>query len=358
VASTDAHHGSHPRLPVGLGAIASCLAAAVLFGAAAPATKGLAQALDPQLLAALLYLGAAAAVLPWAWRDRRSVGRLPGRQGLRLAGAIVVGGVVAPVLLLAGLARAPAASVSLWLNFETVWTTVLAWLFFKEHVDRYAGAAVLLVLAAGAMLAWPERISGGWASALVIAACLGWGLDNNLTATIDRLTPAQVTCAKGLAAGGLNLIVAAVRGAPMPQGPQLLGALGIGAVAYGASLVLYISGSQQLGASRAQLLFATAPFAGSVLSWLVLREPVLPMQLLAGVVMVGAWVLLIPAAHGHPHTHEPTEHTHSHRHDDAHHQHEHPGLDPAVRHSHAHEHGPATHSHPHVPDLHHRHGHR
>jgi drug/metabolite transporter (DMT)-like permease len=50
-----------------------------------------------------------------------------------LAGAIVAGGIVGPVLLMWGLMATPASSASLLLNLESVLTALLAWFMFKER---------------------------------------------------------------------------------------------------------------------------------------------------------------------------------------------------------------------------------
>jgi len=88
-----------------------CLAAAALFGASTPLSKGLLRSLGPFSLAGLLYLGAAAAVVPFARGNGSGERRRENRW--RLAGAVVAGGVLGPVLLLVGLRRTSAASVSL-----------------------------------------------------------------------------------------------------------------------------------------------------------------------------------------------------------------------------------------------------
>jgi drug/metabolite transporter (DMT)-like permease len=274
-----------------------------------------------------------------------------------LLGAVLFGGGLGPVLLLAGLARAPSASVSLWLNLETVATAVLAFLLFSEHLDGRTWLAAASVVAAGALLASPSGAGTITAALLVSAACLCWGLDNNLTALVDGFTPAQTTVAKGAVAGATNLALALATGSPWPGAKVVLLALGVGAFSYGLSIVLYIQGAQQLGATRAQILFSSSPFVGMLLAWGFLGEPVLGVQLAAAAMMGGALWLLLTARHSHEHAHDPLVHTHRHRHDDGHHDHVHPGLPAWIRHTHEHEHEPIVHEHPHEPDLHHRHRH-
>ncbi len=334
-----------------------CLAAALLFGASTPASKLLLGDLGPFTLAGMLYCGAGIAVLPFAFRRRSATLPADLRNLLRLAGAVVCGGVLAPVLLLGGLSAAPAASVALWLNLEPAATAILAWAFFREHLTQRVWLAVMLMLAAGTSLAAPFDPGTMTAAALVAFACACWGLDNNFTALIDTFTPAQTTAIKGLVAGGINCGI----GLWLEAGPVTLNvaawALSIGALCYGLSLVLYITSAQYLGAARSQLIFATAPFCGVLIAWTAFSEPVLWMQATAAGLMLAAMWLLRSERHGHEHTHTAVMHVHSHRHDDAHHDHSHPGGTPSVRHTHEHAHESVTHGHPHRPDLHHRHEH-
>ncbi|HEU5076855.1 MAG TPA: EamA family transporter [Polyangiaceae bacterium] len=344
-----------------------CLLAAALFGASTPAAKLLANAAGPFLLSGILYLGAAIAVTPWllrgaGWRGvgRRSAGRrsaVDRRNRLRLLGAVVFGGMIGPVCLLTGLRMAHAGSVSLWLNLETVATAVLARLFFKEHLALRTWAAVALVLCAS-MLLEPGSPEGGAAVGWVALACLAWGIDNNLTSLIDAYSPTEITFAKGVAAGSMNL------GLGLWFDPAALTAwtagagLAVGALGYGASLLLYVAGAQHLGATRSQLLFSTAPLWGLLVAWLVLGEPVLASQLAAAPLMGLALWLWHHEHHEHPHRHAAVSHRHWHRHDDGHHQHPHgDDVAPHVWHSHQHLHEAVEHQHPHRPDLHHRHAH-
>jgi drug/metabolite transporter (DMT)-like permease len=334
-----------------------CLAAAALFGAATPLSKSLLTSFAPLSLAGLLYLGAAAAALPWALRDVGKARWSDRRQQLLLLGAVVFGGGLAPVLLLMGLRAASAASVSLWLNLEMVATTLLAAAFFHEYLDRRTALAVGIVLLGGVLLTAHEGAAGLKAGGLVALACVCWGLDNNFTAIVDGFTPPQTTCIKGLFAGTVNLALGLALSERIPGiGPAGV-ALTVGGICYGASIILYISGAQQLGASRSQLLFATSGLFGVFLAWSFLGERIYFAQLGAAGLMVGGLLMMLTARHEHVHTHELMTHTHSHRHDDGHHNHVHRGMPAWMRHTHAHEHEPLTHSHPHVPDLHHRHGH-
>lgn len=337
-------------------AVVGAITAALLFGAAAPLTKSLLVHLDPFTLAGLLYLGAAIGAAPLALRGGSAELRRDRVQRWRLAGAVFFGGVVAPVLLLCGLRLAPAASTSLWLNTEVLATAVLAAIWFHEPVGRRTALAVGLVVLGGVSLAIPG--GAGWrAAAFVVGACVCWAIDNNLTALISGFTPGQTTTVKGLVAGSVNLTIGLALSRHLPEIIPAAKAIAIGMVCYGVSIVLYVSASQQLGATRSQLLFAVAPFFGALLSWTVLGEPVQSVQLLAAPCFAAGILLMLKERHSHEHVHVPLRHTHGHRHDDGHHRHTHPGLPASTWHTHPHEHEPVVHAHPHAPDLHHRHAH-
>jgi len=333
--------------------------AAALFGAATPASKLLLSGLSTFQLAGLLYLGAAIGIAPAAWRGGGI--RLPSRTDrvnrLRLLGAVIAGGILGPVLFLLGLRLAAASSVSLWLNFELAATALLGVLLFRDHLSPLGWIGVLCAFAGSLVLSLPEGWGGLAASAFVLLACLCWGLDNHLTGLIDGITPSQSTFWKGLVAGTTNLLIGFIFGPSNVTLLSILAGLFIGVWAYGASIALYISSAQALGATRAQIAFASAPFFGVVLSVFVLNEPFGFMQLVAALLFGAGIGLLTMDQHAHVHTHEAMVHTHAHRHDDGHHNHEHPGYPPSLWHTHEHAHEVIVHDHPHWPDLHHRHKH-
>jgi drug/metabolite transporter (DMT)-like permease len=339
---------------VGAGLLAACL-----FGAATPASKALLHGVAPQALAGLLYLGAALAVLPIILRERSF--HRPWRAGRRtlrlLAGAIGLGGILGPVLFLLGLRLARAGSVSLLLNLELVATVLLGRFVFREHLSAQGWIGGGGTLAAAALLAAGEGPAGGAAALLVGAACLCWGFDNHFTALIDGITPAQTSFWKGAIAGLFNLVVGGFAFHGIGHGASAVLALGVGAVSYGVSTVLYVTAAQGLGASRSQLVFSTAPFFGVLLSVLFLHEPLSLHQAGAALLVAASLAFLFHERHGHAHRHQRMVHQHWHRHDDGHHDHHHGDVPAAEVHAHRHPHEAVEHEHEHWPDLHHRHGH-
>jgi len=333
--------------------IIRCGIAAILFGISAPAASRLTNDMGAFTLAGLLYLGAALAVAPFA---RRSP---PTRTALRtslpnLTLAVVLGGAVGPVLLAVGLGLVPAATASLLLNLELVFTTIVAGLVFHEHLGRHVITGTALVVAGSIALTWSGDPNLRWGALVIAAACLCWAIDNSATAAIDQITPSHITLAKGVIAGGTNLIIGLIT-TSIPDITPVLWALLIGAIGYGASITLWVAGARDLGAARGQLVFATAPFVGAVVAWSVFAEPITARELVAFAIAAGGVAFVLGSHHDHDHTHDPLSHSHDHQHDE-HHDHRH---EPVVsgRHTHHHEHHQITHLHPHVPDLHHRHGH-
>ncbi len=338
------------------------LLSAFLFGASTPFVKLLVGEFTPLALAGLLYLGCGLGLAGVRLvRDRgwKASGLAHG-EWCWFGAAIVFGGVLGPVLLVFGLTRTEASTASLLLNLEAVFTAGLAWIVFRENAGRRIVFGMLLIVAGGAALAWPGRGSeaNDWLGLLAIAAaCLCWGIDNNLTRRVSASDALFIAGTKGLVAGTVNTGLALALGARLPAWPAASAAMGVGFIGYGLSLVLFVVALRGLGSARTGAYFSTAPFIGAAVSILLLNEPVLTAFWLAsGLMGLGVW-LHLTERHAHEHTHEPMEHTHSHVHD-LHHQHEHDfqwdGWEP---HSHLHRHPAMTHKHPHYPDIHHRHEH-
>ena len=337
--------------------VVRCLIAAVLFGASAPLASELAGSVPAFTLAGLLYVGAAIAAAPVTLRRPPTAPALR-REWRPVAAAVVVGGAVGPVLLVAGLARTDPATASILLNAELAATVVLAAVVFREHLGTRMWMSATLITAAGAMLTWQPGASLDVGALLVIAACVAWGFDNGVTAGIEQLAPEHVVMLKGLIAGGANLtigLVVAGWGANTTVS-DVFAALAIGAAGYGLSITLWVKGARDLGAARGQVIFATAPFIGAVIAWTLLGDEATAIQVVAAIVAGVGVAVSLRSHHEHHHQHHEIVHDHEHVHDDEHHDHDH-GDGLAGRHTHVHEHRPLVHAHPHVPDLHHRHDH-
>jgi drug/metabolite transporter (DMT)-like permease len=352
------------RRETSLTGVSFAMLAAVLFGASTPFSKILLGKTEPVLLAGLLYLGSGIGLTVWSWFRSQSKGGTREAQLKRsdfswLAGAILAGGIIGPVLLMVGLVITPASSASLLLNLEGVFTAVLAWFVFKENFDRRIALGMAAITLGGLVLSWGGRLEVGvpWGALAITGACLAWGIDNNFTRRVSAGDPAQIAAIKGLVAGTVNLTIALVTGAHVPAFITVTMAALVGFFGYGVSLTLFVLALRHVGTARTGAYFSLAPFVGAMISVLILRDSLTLQFLIAAVLMgTGVW-LHLTERHEHEHLHEAIEHDHRHVHDE-HHQHEHEELVPLDQpHSHPHRHERMVHSHPHYPDIHHRHAH-
>jgi drug/metabolite transporter (DMT)-like permease len=334
------------------------LAAALLFGAGTPLAKLLLGSVSPWLLAGLLYMGAGLGLGIYRLLKRQGRVRLARREVLPLAGAVLFGGILGPVLLMFGLSAMPATGASLLLNAEGVFTALLAWFVFRENFDRRIALGMAAIVAGAVVLSIPTGAELGpvWPSLAVLGACLCWGIDNNLTRKVALTDATWLAAVKGGVAGLVNLGLAFLLGAQLPSAVSIGAAMVVGFFAYGVSLVLFIVAMRHVGTARAGAYFSIAPFFGAVLAIVLGASITVPLVIAAALMAFGVW-LHLTERHVHEHTHEPVTHDHWHVHDGHHdHDHEEP-VAAGVRHRHVHTHEGVTHTHEHYPDAHHRHGH-
>lgn len=341
--------------------VMAALCAALLFGASMPAAKLLLGDVSPWLAAGLLYLGSGLGLsVVVAWR-REIRSRLSRQEWTPLAGAIALGGVVGPLLLMMGLRQMDASAASLLLNAEVALTALVAWFVFRENFDRRIVLGMAALVAGAVLLTWGGEARMDLApAAAILGACACWALDNNLTRKVAHADAVEIAALKGLVAGVVNTSLAfAISGnAGSVAWPLAATALSVGLVGflgYGVSLALFVVALRELGTARASAYFAVAPFAGALLSIAALGEPMTARLGIAGLLMAAGVALHLSERHDHAHEHEPLEHDHEHEHDE-HHQHAHDEV-PSGRHAHPHRHERLTHRHHHVPDIHHRHDH-
>jgi drug/metabolite transporter (DMT)-like permease len=335
------------------------LASALLFGAGTPVAKVLLGEVSPWLLVGLLYVGSGVGLGLYRLISRAPRVRLSRRDLLALAGAVFFGGMVAPVLLMFGLAGMPASGASLLLNAEGVATALLAWFVFRENVDRRIALGMAAIVAGAVVLSIPTGAQFGsvWPAFAILGACLCWGVDNNLTRKVALTDATWLAAVKGGVAGPVNLALAFLLGATLPPVWSIAAAMGVGLLAYGVSLVLFIVAMRHVGTARAGAYFSVAPFFGATLAVGLGEAVTVPLIVAALLMALGVW-LHLTERHEHEHTHDAITHDHWHRHDDGHHDHEHDEpVAPGVRHRHVHTHDAVTHTHEHYPDAHHRHRH-
>ncbi|MDA8430524.1 MAG: EamA family transporter [Geobacteraceae bacterium] len=337
---------------------------AALFGISPVLCKMVIGEMSPVLLAGLLYLGSGIGLSFVLIRQHinmiREIQSISRIHRLKLLCAVLAGGVIAPLCLVYGIKYGRASEVALLLNLETVATTIIAWLIFKEQVSRYvwAGKVFIVLAAAIIILKSSEGLVFSASGILVVLACIFWGIDNNLTRDVDELPATALAAIKGYGAGLFNIILASVLGFGTIEAHQIGGALLIGALSYGASLVFFIGALRKIGSARSSTFFAIGPFIGVLSALVLLREQPPPFFWFATALMLAGALCLYRERHEHPHVHETITHRHQHTHDqDEHHRHLHDEADNVGPHDHYHVHERLTHSHVHWPDTHHRHIH-
>jgi drug/metabolite transporter (DMT)-like permease len=340
------------------------IVSAVLFGSSTPAAKYLINEISPLLLAGLLYLGAGLGLSIILIRQQfisktlREPSLLP-RDYKLLASATLFGGILGPALLMFGLIKTQAATASLLLNLESLFTALIAWIFIKEHTDKRLIFGMLLILIGSIILVWQRHLifSNLIGPSLIAGACIAWAIDNNVTRKISAADPLKIVLIKSLVAGSFNVTLALLLGATLANKLSILSLSAvIGFLGYGLSIIYFILALRYIGTARTSAYFSIAPFVGASFSIFFLGESLSLQLIMAGILMgLGIW-LHLTERHLHKHRHEFFIHEHMHYHDE-HHQHEHLTSDLKESHSHLHIHAPLLHSHPHYPDIHHRHKH-
>ena len=326
------------------------LASAALYGATTPVIALLTSRLGTFWLAAALYLGASA-----LWLGRR--GTVTRSEWPPLVASALVGGVVAPVSLVAGLRSADAATASLLLASQAVFTALIAWFVVREHASRRTVLGMIAILAASLTLAWRGTPTGSAGALLVLGAAVAWAVDDNIARRLATSDAATIAGIKGFIAGvvsvGLALLTREARFDPVAFGAALV----VGLLGYGISVAWFVIAQRDLGTARTAAYFGAAPLIGAAAAIVLGARPnTAAFGAAAGLTAFG---ILSHATerHAHGHRHERLTHDHEHVHD-AHHRHAHAEEDPAGEpHRHSHRHAVLAHAHPHAPDVHHRHDH-
>lgn len=146
----------------GSAALASGLAAVVMWGLAPVATRAAVGHLAPVPLLVLRMSIAALVLLPWAVPMLRRLGRAD--SGRRDAGRLIAAGMLGligynlPVTV--GLQWLPASTAGLLLATEPVWVLVLGYAFLRDRSRASAWIGSAVALAGVAVLAGPGALAG------------------------------------------------------------------------------------------------------------------------------------------------------------------------------------------------------
>ena len=235
-------------------------------------------------------------------RLTRSIGIPAERRDLLLlvlCGAFFAGDLAA---LHAAVNLTTAANAILFLNAQPIYVSVGAWLLFGERMGvRFAGAAAL-AMSGVAVLAWTSLDFGaghalGDFLGVVAGVCYaGYILAaSRLRANYSSLAINVATCLVG---APLLLAAALAAGQPItpPTANDWFLMIGLGVVAHACGQGLIVWGLAHLPAAFASVSLLVAPVSAAVLAWLLLAEPLGPLQV-AGMALVLAGVQLAWRAH-------------------------------------------------------------
>lgn len=342
-------------------AIMYAILAALLYGFSSPLSKSLLKELPPALMAALLYLGAGIGMLSInlfniLTKRERLEANMTKKELPFIVGMIGLD-IIAPILLMIGLTMTTASNASLLNNFEIVATSYIALILFKETIGKRLWVAIVLITMSSVLLSITDSnsLSFSLGSILVVLATISWGFENNCTRMLSLKDPLQIVVVKGFGSGIGSLIISLGICKWSTNWTYILYTLVLGFVAYGLSIFFYIKAQREIGAARTSAFYATAPFIGVILSWIILREPITTMFMFALLIMTIGTYFAVTEKHKHYHYHFSETHEHKHHHQDGHHNHKHDDF--SGEHSHEHSHESLNHTHHHLPDLHHKHSH-
>ena len=343
-------------------AVSYAILAALLYGISSPVSKLLLVEIPPTLMAALLYLGAGVGMVginlfKVISKKEQLEAKMTMKELPFIIGMILLD-IAAPIFLMIGLSTTTSSNVSLLNNFEIVATTLIALFIFKETIGRRMWLAIILITASSVILSISDSGSMSFSigSIFVLLACLSWGFENNCTRMLSLKDPLQIVVIKGFGSGLGSLIISIAIQESSWNWLYIFYTLLLGFVAYGMSIFLYIKAQRELGAARTSAFYATAPFIGVIISWIVLHESITTTFIIALIIMLIGTYFAVSENHKHRHRHFEVDHEHKHSHSDGHHNHIHE-QEIKGEHSHEHVHEIVEHSHSHLPDLHHKHSH-
>ncbi len=278
--------------------------AAALYAVNIPVSKLLLNHAGATVTAAFLYLGAGIGLLAYGGIEKlvksgKKQERLTKKE-LPYTVSMVVLDIIAPILLMLGIARTNSANVSLLNNFEIVATSVIALVVFKEAISKKLWLAIFMVTVASVILSFEGmgafELNEG--SLFVLGACICWGFENNCTKMISNKSPTEIVVIKGCFSGMGSFIIALLLGERIPEAKWIAAILLLGFVAYGLSIKFYIMAQKHLGAAKTSAYYSIAPFLGVAFSMAILGErPVTQFYIALAIMAVSTAVMVNDTIH-------------------------------------------------------------
>jgi drug/metabolite transporter (DMT)-like permease len=207
-------------------------------------------------------------------KDKSKLNLLSGKKDWIFMACSTVCGSLGNICLLTALNIAPASEVSLYSNFELVFTTLLAFFIFKETIKAYSWAAVPFI-ACGALLlsldfSSPDKVVGfSLASIISMGSALSWALENNFSRLISTKNSFEIASIKSGFNAFMDLTIGFGLGGLITNFSTPLYALGGGVLTVSFYYVFYLQAQQRIGSVKTSCFFTLAPFIGSVVSLLI-----------------------------------------------------------------------------------------
>lgn len=300
---------------MGLGFSAAFIAAA-LFGSVSTIAKPVLAGVDPFLLSSLVYLisamffsviialrnitssvsasASSGSLQTYSWCSKKS------HFYLIVITTSIIGAAIAPAMFFLGLGQTTASDTSLLATGETIFSIIIATLFFKEKLKPLGYLAVLMVLAGLVVVTTNLQFHSSLfkmnsGNMLVLGATALWGLDNNICRYITyRMDIARLVQLKSVIGGSILLVFAVfVLRVPLSisltQLPQIIV---LGAVGFGTSLYFFLISMKRIGIVRSVLILSLSSVFGLVFASLLLREVISVHQIIAVVVMIAGIYLI------------------------------------------------------------------
>jgi drug/metabolite transporter (DMT)-like permease len=294
-----------PRSPVWLGLL-------VLYVVWGSTYLGIAVAIDtipPFLMAATRFLFAGVVLLAWSMARDRSSFRSPTVREWRdsaIVGSLLLGGGMGMVAY--GEQTVPSGITALFIAMMPVWVAILGWVFLRERLPRLAIAGIVLGFVGVAILIGPSAFGGAGAleplglGAILVSpiAWSGGSLFASHRATLPT-RPLVATGAQMVTGGAVLLAMSFVSGELATFRPGAISGESILAIAYltvAGSLLAFTAFGWLLRVAPLPLVATYAyvnPVVAVILGAIVLREPIEPRTLVAGVVIVVAVAIIVTA---------------------------------------------------------------
>jgi drug/metabolite transporter (DMT)-like permease len=295
------HHGRY----------VNALIAAGLFGISSALNKIVLKDMHPLVVAGLIYFSAGILLalirfLP-AFRkisERFKINienkKLQGHDWFYLILVSLSGAVIAPFLFLYGLNLSTAVNASLLLNTEVLFTVVIAFLFLKERADKKEYLAILLLFVSAVAITTNLNLSSLsltgsiFGNMFIVFGTFFWAVDNSLSKKLSIENDAvKVASLKSLIGGGTVLIMVLFLGIPLNltlvQIPYILF---VGFFSIGLSIAFFLSSLNLIGSMKTVVIFSTSSLFGAIFAFLILRDPISAIQIIAGAVMIYAIYLM------------------------------------------------------------------